>query len=270
MTSISSVQVAKAERAIEPESIALGVFGVIAALAALLIAGQVIGRQLRFGADDLSVLRSLGAGPALTVVDGLVGVVGAVVLGALLAAGVAVALSPLAPLGPVRAVEHAHRIAFDWTVLGLGPLVLIVTLSAVAFVLAYRGAPHRVARRHRRSAPAGSRLSRAATRSGLSPTAATGIRFAVEPGSGSNAAPVRSAIVGGTLAIVVVVATLIFGASLNTLVSRPPLYGWNWSYELRSGLLGNFEHPREVGGVSSRPRQEHRRVDGRLLRLHAN
>ena len=246
VASISSVQVAKAERAIEPESIALGVFGVIAALAALLIAGQVIGRQLRFGADDLSVLRSLGAGPALTVADGLVGIVGAVVLGALLAAGVAVALSPLAPLGPVRAVEHAHRIAFDWTVLGLGPLVLIVTLSAVAFVLAYRGAPHRVARRHQRSAPAGSRLSRAATRSGLSPTAATGIRFAVEPGSGSNAAPVRSAIVGGTLAIVVVVATLIFGASLNTLVSRPPLYGWNWSYELRSAYSGISNIPERL------------------------
>ena len=246
VTSISSVQVAKAERAIEPESIALGVFGVIAALAALLIAGQVIARRLRFGADDLSVLRSLGAGPALTVVDGLVGVVGSVVLGALLAAGVAVALSPLAPLGPVRAVEQSGGIAFDWTVLGLGPLVLIVTLSGVAFVLAYRGAPHRVARRHQQSAPAGSRLARAATRSGLSPTAATGIRFAVEPGSGSNAAPMRSAMVAGTLAIAVVVATLIFGASLNTLVSRPPLYGWNWSYELRSAYSGISNIPERL------------------------
>ena len=41
--------VAKAERAIKPESIALGVFGIIAALAALLIAAQVIGRQTRLG-----------------------------------------------------------------------------------------------------------------------------------------------------------------------------------------------------------------------------
>ena len=38
--------VAKAERAVKPESIALGVFGLIAALAALLIAAQVIGRQI--------------------------------------------------------------------------------------------------------------------------------------------------------------------------------------------------------------------------------
>ena len=54
---------AQAERAIEPESIALGVFGGIAALAALLIAGQMIGRQVRLGADELSVLASAGRRP---------------------------------------------------------------------------------------------------------------------------------------------------------------------------------------------------------------
>ena len=105
----TSVAVAKAERAIEPESIALGVFGAIAALAALLIAGQLIGRQLRVGADERAVLRALGASPATTVGDGLLGVLGAVVLGALLASVAAVGLSPLAPLGPVRRVEHVER-----------------------------------------------------------------------------------------------------------------------------------------------------------------
>ncbi len=58
---VTSVTEAKAERAIRPEAIALGVFGVIAGLAALLIAGQAIGRQLRLRADDLPVLRALGA-----------------------------------------------------------------------------------------------------------------------------------------------------------------------------------------------------------------
>ena len=45
MIHITAVEEATAERAIEPQSIALGVFGAIAALAALLIAGQAIGRQ---------------------------------------------------------------------------------------------------------------------------------------------------------------------------------------------------------------------------------
>ena len=92
--------IATAERAIRPEAIALGVFGGIAALAALLIAAEVIGRQLRLGADDAGALRALGAGPAMTSADGLIGILGAVVIGSLLAFGVAVALSPLRPSGP--------------------------------------------------------------------------------------------------------------------------------------------------------------------------
>ena len=41
-----------------------------------------------------------------TVADGLVGVLGAIVSGSLLAVAVAVSLSPLSPLGPIRAVYH--------------------------------------------------------------------------------------------------------------------------------------------------------------------
>lgn len=51
--SLTSDAVATAERAIGPESIALGVFGAIAALAALLIAGQLVGRQIRLGSDEI-------------------------------------------------------------------------------------------------------------------------------------------------------------------------------------------------------------------------
>src|SRR5206468_3378990 len=58
---VPSIDAAKAERAVEPESIALGVFGLIAALTTLLIAGQLIGRQLRTVSDELDVLRALGA-----------------------------------------------------------------------------------------------------------------------------------------------------------------------------------------------------------------
>ncbi len=49
----TSVAEGQAERAIKPESIALGVFGAIALLAALLIAGQAISRATRRNAQDL-------------------------------------------------------------------------------------------------------------------------------------------------------------------------------------------------------------------------
>jgi hypothetical protein len=46
--------------------------------------------------------------------------------------------------------------------------------------------------------------------------------------------PIRSALCGAALAVVIVVATLTFGSSLSTLISRPSLYGWNWNLALTS------------------------------------
>jgi hypothetical protein len=117
---VTSVTEAKAERAIRPEAIALGVFGVIAGLAALLIAGQAIGRQLRLRADDLPVLRALGTSPSMIAAEGLIGIGASVVIGALLAVAVAIGLSPLAPIGVVRPVYPDPGVAFDWTVLAPG------------------------------------------------------------------------------------------------------------------------------------------------------
>ena len=61
------------------------------------------------------------------------------------------------------------------------------------------------------------------------------MRFALEPGVGRSAVPVRSAILGAILAVTVVVATVTFGSSLDTLVSHPALYGWNWNYDMDGG-----------------------------------
>ena len=136
---------AKVDRTVKPLAIALGVFGGVAGLAALLIGLQLIARQLRDVEEGLEILRALGAGPTTILADGLVGIIASIVVGSILAAAVAMALSPLAPLGPVRPVYPDSGIAFDWTVLGSGLLVLIVGLGAIALAMAYRGAPHRVA-----------------------------------------------------------------------------------------------------------------------------
>jgi hypothetical protein len=242
---VGSTVIDKAERAIKPESIALGVFGGIAALAALLIVAQVIGRQTRLGVGDLRTMQALGAGPATTAVDGLIGILGAVVVGSILAVAVAVALSPLAPIGPVRPVDPTPGLSFDWTVLGLGLATLVAGLGAITILLAYRAAPRggaegRQGREGRRSSVAG-----AAAALGLPAPAVTGVRFALEPGVGRNAVPVRSAILGAALALVVVVTTVTFSASLNTLVSHPRLYGWNWDSILAAG-----------GGQGNMPQQQ--------------
>jgi hypothetical protein len=236
---------AVAERAIKPESIALGVFGGIAALAALLIAGLAIGRQLRFGAREGRTLRALGGGPAMTMADGIAGAVLAIVVGAVLAVVVAIGLSPLAPIGVVRPVYPEGGVALDWTVLGLGFAILVVFLSGAGAVMAYRQAPHRAGSELGRGRVQQSNVIRVVGASGLPVPAIEGIRFALDPRVGGTTVPVRSAIVGTALAFVVVIATVTFGASLDTLVSHPPLYGWNWNYELTGG-----------GGIAPVPEQQ--------------
>ncbi len=231
----ASIDVVKAENAIKPEAIALAVFGLIAGLAALLIAGQLIARQLGFWAHEERTLRALGADPGMTAGDGLLGIGAAVVLGALLAGAVAVALSPLSPLGPVRPVYPHPGVAADWAVLGLGVLSLVVVLGALAVVLAVQRAPHRSTEGWRRRTRSPSPVATAAANSGLPVSAVAGIRFAVEPGAEAEAVPVRSAILGAVLAVIVVVATVVFGSSLDSLVSHPSLYGWNWDDALIAG-----------------------------------
>ncbi len=224
---------AEAQQAIRPEAVALAVFGIIALVAALIIGTQAISRQLHGGATDTEVLRALGAGPATTMADGLLGVVAATVAGALLAAAVAVGLSPLTLFGPVRTVQTAPGIDADWAVLGPGMAVLALGLALVAAGIGYRLAPQRAARRAG-AAGRGSSVVGAALAAGLPVAGGAGLRFALEPGRGRTAVPVRSVMAGTVLAVVVGIATLTFGASLTTLISHPSLYGWNFDYALYS------------------------------------
>ena len=247
-----SVTETEAQRAIEPEAIALGVFGGICGLAVLLIASQIIGRQRRLLADDLGTLRALGASPTALIGDGLIGVIGAIVVGSLLADAVAVALSPLGPLGPVRPVDPASGVGFDWTVLSLGMVVLVVTLSAFAVISAYRTTRHLSDPIRQRAQERPSVVAATAARTGLPQSAVMGVRFALEPGVGRNSVPVRSAMLGAALAVLVVIATVTFGASLSTLVSHPALYGWNWNYELDSAEGGGYIPEHESSQLLSR------------------
>jgi hypothetical protein len=228
---VTSSVVEQMELSLKPESVALGAFGAIAALVCLILALQAISRQLRSEDEDRAVLRALGAGPAVTITDGLIGVLAAVILGSLLAGAVAIGLSPLGPIGPVRPMYPDPGIAADWTVLGAGLAVLIVGLGTATAALSYRRRPYLVARGEQ-GTTRHSRVSRSAETAALPVAGVVGMRFALEPGRGRTAVPVRSALFGMVLAVAMVMATLTFASSLNTLVSHPPLYGWNWSYAL--------------------------------------
>jgi FtsX-like permease family len=223
----------EAQQSIRPEALALGVFGGIAALATLLLAMQVIARVLGSRAHDLVVMRAVGASPATTELDGLIGIVGSVVAGSVLAGGVAFALSALFPIGPVRPVYPDPGLQADWTVLGLGCAVLVGALLLVTMIITLRDAPHRALRRSRLSGHRSSTVQFAA-RSGLPASAVAGASLAVDARNGRPSGPYRWSLLSAVIAMIVVTTTLTFGASLHALVSRPALYGWNWDDAVQS------------------------------------
>ena len=173
--------VAKADRALKPISIALGVFGAVALLATVLVVIQLVARRLRVDREDLRILRALGANPADTVLDGLVGLEAAVVLGSILAVIVAVAVSPLSPLGPVAPVSVDRGLSWDWTVLGFGLLTLIAVLGGAAALLALAAAPHHTALRSRLRPTSGARVVASAARAGFRPPGWSGSGWRSSP-----------------------------------------------------------------------------------------
>ncbi len=246
---VTSVAEGEVERAAEPESIALGAFAVIALLAAFIIVSQAINRGLRANGSDIFILRALGADPVMSAADSFLGMVGAIVAGALFAIVVCLALSPLSPLGVVREIDPSAGLDFDWTVIGVGTGLLVAGLVTVTVGFSYRTFRWRPGdRENQAGAQRPSFLVNAAVRSGLPPVPVMGARFAVERGQGRDTVPVGSALIGAAIAVAVVVTTFTFASGLGTLVSHPTLYGWNWSYAID-----------EVGGGSVPP------VTGRLL-----
>ncbi len=221
---LTSVAEGQGERASRPEAIALGVFGLIAGVAALLIAGQAIARVLRTDRESMAVLRSLGARTIVVTSDAALGPLGSVVHGALLAVGVAVAFSPLAPLGPAGQVDPRPGVTIDWTVLAAGFLVLAVGLGTLTVVFAARQVARGLGSHPVQRWPR-SRIAQLATVMGFSEPAVTGLRFALRGGGDPSSVLARSMMLGAVVAVAIVVATVTFGSSLDNLDTHPALYG---------------------------------------------
>jgi putative ABC transport system permease protein len=237
---VASSIASKVSLALRPESIALGAFGAIAALVCLVLGIQALARQTRRDDLDRQTLRALGARPRGLLVQAALGPASAVVAGTAVALAVAVALSPLFPIGPVRPVYPSRGISLDATVLVGGTLVLLVVLGGGALALGAWSA-----RRRRPTAAPASGVGRWAHAMGLSVSAATGVRFALEAPRARRDVPVRSVVAGAVVAVTLVVATATFSSSLNTLVATPSLYGWNWTYLLNpTNIVPNKVLPR--------------------------
>src|ERR1700722_11861452 len=156
----------------------------------------------------------------------LIEVVVAGTAGAILAAGVAIAASPLMPIGAARLAEPDPGVSADWLVLCAGAVIIVVLLAARTLWPAWRLASVRgTAEREGGAGPARrSRVGGWLAGAGAPVTMTTGAMLATEPGRGRTAVPVRTALAGTTLSVLAVTAAFTFGANLLHLVHSPRLY----------------------------------------------
>ncbi len=216
--------------AIEPQAVALGTFGGLVALAMLVLVSQGLRQLLERSASQLELLRALGMTRGEAALAGGMGGAAAVIAGMALAVAGAVALSPLAPVGPVRQFDPQRGVSFDFTVLFGGGLLLTAVLLGFAAWLAWRTL--RSVDEPREARP--SALAQAAVSVGLPTSAMLGIQYALEPPPGHRRGAVRANLVASIVAVTSVIAAVIFGASLNGLVAHPVRYGWTWDVLIQS------------------------------------
>jgi hypothetical protein len=210
-------------------TLALSIFAGVVGLAGAVALAIVLSRDISQAAFDPPTLAALGLthrqraatlGPRVAAI-GIGGLVIAVVL--------AVAASPMFPIGLARRAEPSPGVRFDPLVVGLGAVILTAFVALIGFGAASWTSRLSTAtlrfrpRRH---------VSELAAKSGLGPAATGGLRMALEPGRGARAVPVRSAFLGAVFGVVGLTALLVFSSSLGHLDASPRLYGWTWDFKV--------------------------------------
>jgi MacB-like periplasmic core domain/FtsX-like permease family len=210
------------------QAVALVLFAALAAVAALVVVGQSLARELSLVSTGQETVRALGAsrGQLLAAAMLPIALVGAA--GALAGAGIAVLASPLMPMGLALRAEPDPGFSMHLAGIALGTVVTLVLVAGRVAVPAWRLAGQRPYRPEVTGPAAGSTLPDRAARAGLPPSSVAGLRMALEQGRGQQAVPVRTSLVGITAGIIALTAAVTFGASLDRLLGTPRLYGWNF------------------------------------------
>ncbi len=232
-------------RSIHLVAVGLWLLAGLLALVAVLVLAQLLARQIALDATGYPVLHALGMTrrqlAGLTVLRGAA--IGAA--GAVLAVGVAIALSPLTPIGVARTADPAPGFAYDIPVLLTALAGTIAVVVLLTLWPAWRTARAAAAALSGRDEPALARRSVVAdtcARAGFPVTLTAGVRMAMERGRGPASVPVRTSVGGAVVGLTAMVAALVFGASLGHLLASPPLYGVTWDTEIWNNNGPRAEH----------------------------
>ncbi|MGI9119041.1 MAG: ABC transporter permease [Acidimicrobiales bacterium] len=221
--------------AVSTQGLGFAVVAAIVAIAAIAVVGQLLSRQVRLPEAVRLAMSSIGLTRGQLVADPLSTTAVPILVGSVLAAGLAFAASGIFPVGFSRRIEVSPGALFEPLVHGLGALLLalaLVTWVVVALVLGERRGQ-------------GEHLPGVAQRlvSRIRPgPAATGTRFALTRHPRDPGSP-RGPIIGLALVLGVLVGALVFGASLGRFIDEPASYGSNFDLGLGQG---GDEVPQEV------------------------
>lgn len=230
---------AKAERATDIEAVALLALALVLILATFVLVGQGMVRLARSASTDVETLRAIGLGPRdLAVVAAFPGLVAAAA-GVLAALVVAVAASPLTPIGLARSAEVDPGARVDALVLGAGGLVTLLVLSIGALGTGWLVQRSATARRQE-SATRPGRLADRVAALGAPFGLVVGVRLATGSGRNDRAAPVRTAVVAGATGLVALTAVLTFTASLDRLRNDDAAQGWTWDLKIGNPNLSDY------------------------------
>jgi hypothetical protein len=210
---------------LQPDATALRLAALVIAVSAMVVLGPTLSRVVRSGSRDRPILSGLGIDRRqLAAVGVLRGV--PVAAAATLAAGAAmVAVSSSLPVGAAELFAGAVSFAPGWERAVAGSAVVgavcLLLITGVSWLIA-RSVPSSGAAR------APGLADRVATTLRLRPAEAAGVRFALEPGSLHDPAPVRSGLTTMAVAVGAVAGVITFSSSLDHLRDTPALYGVNW------------------------------------------
>ena len=234
------------ERGIRPEAVALAIFAALAGVISLAVLGQLLARQLALDSAEFPILRAFGMTRRSLLALSAARLALVTVAGAILAVAVAVAASPLMPIGAARLAEPDPGVQADVAVLAIGFAVIAALPLALLARPAWRAVSHAMAAARRSRAGRGADAAVAAGgRADVGRAGDERHRRAdgVRAGRGRTAVPVRSALAGTVVAIAALVAAAVFGASLAGLVGTPRRYGQNWDAELAPGFAALSRPP---------------------------
>lgn len=223
------------------EANALLAFAVAAAIAAIFLVGQSVVRYAAATAADLQVLRAVGMTPAQLSWAAAAAPTATAVAGAAAGLASAVLASRWFPIGTASRLEPAPGFDADWTVLlsgAIGTPVLVAVAATGAARVALRSTrqPVRLSR---------SAIAAAAVRAGAPVPAIMGTRFALEPGRGRQAIPVRPALFGSIFGVLGVVAAVTFSAGVNDAGAHPERFGQVHQLYAFVGMDGEHFGPME-------------------------